>query len=75
MPYRWEKYVDGQWRPIAAGELPAWPRTKKSVMWALRGVELSRTDTQNNEERFRIVKQSDRSPPADQLPAAEHGTD
>ena len=57
MPYQWEKFVDGQWKPISASDLPAWPRTKKSVMWALRGVELTRAVANDNVERFRMIKQ------------------
>ena len=57
--YHWEQFLDGEWRVVNAASLPPWLKKKKSVLWASRGRELSRSAGSGSEERFRLVKEHD----------------
>ena len=56
MKYHWERFVDGQWRPVSAESLPDWIKKKKAVLFASRGTELTRDDRPGAEERYRMIK-------------------
>jgi len=56
MPYEWEQWVDGEWRPVSSGVLPEWMKNKKAAMWAGLGREVHRADASGREQRYRLVK-------------------
>mgnify|MGYP007106998297 CR=1 FL=1 len=57
MKYRWEQFLEGQWRSVEVASLPLWLKKKKAVLWASRGRELSRSTMTRPAERYRLVKQ------------------
>ncbi len=64
MKYQWERFVDGEWRPVCVQSLPDWLKKKKAVLFASRGIEMTRDDRDGGEERYRMIKRSEVDPPA-----------
>ena len=59
MKYQWQQFVDGNWQPVNASELPDWLKKKKAVLFASRGVELTRDNRSGVAERYRMIKHTD----------------